>query len=204
MITHSLCVRQILSPSHWTIKAPFPDHYHHVCGYEFNGFPNFERFASSSWQLCSWQISSPLPKQSQAIVILQEEGWSIGGGGLKAALQNVRCRSCPWTRHGQQRKWAEMQRWCAGHALQWPLRDPDKLCRGLQDGRGQLQVQGLHWGEFKLMLRSRRRKTHSSLGSYNVQHFSRLNSCCALFVFTYSYQRTMKSWLTSFSEGTCD
>ncbi len=153
MITHSLtiCVPQIIPLSHWTIKAPFHSHYHHVCGFEFYGFLKCDGFASGPCRLSSWQISSSLrstqPRQSEAIVILQEEGLSSGGGGLKAAPQNIRCRPCPWPRHGQQRKWADVLRWCAGHALQWQLRAPCELCRGLQDGRGQLQVQRLYWGE---------------------------------------------------------
>lgn len=83
-----------------------------------------------STSFSSWQISSPLqceqPRQSKATVICQEEGLLCGGGGLKAAPLNIRCRPCPWLRHGQQRKWADMLWWCAGE-----LQAPCELCRGL-------------------------------------------------------------------------
>ena len=93
----------------------------------------------------SWQISGVI--QSKEEVILQEEELCIGGGGHKAATQIIRCRPSPWARHGQQRKWAGVLRWCVGQSLQWQLWAAGELCRGLQDGRGQLQVQWLYWGE---------------------------------------------------------
>lgn len=142
----TICVPQIIPFSHCITQAQSHNHYHTVCG--FFGSVVFQTETASHQAhhtFFSWQISSSLrstqPRQSEAIVICQEEGLSSGGGGFKVAPQNIRCRPCPWSRHGQQREWADVLRWCAGQ-----LRAPSELCRSLQDGRGQLQVQRLYWG----------------------------------------------------------
>lgn len=95
--------------------------------------------------LSPWQVSSPLQRkqsrQSKTIDIFQKEGLSSCRGGIQVTPQNHTCRLCPWPRHGQQRKWADVLWGSAGQ-----LRPPSSLCRSLKDGRGQLQVQRLYRG----------------------------------------------------------
>lgn len=91
------------------------------------------------------QVSSPLQhkqsRQSETIDIFQKEGLCSCRGGIQVAPQNHTCSLCPWPRHGQQRKWADVLWGSAGQ-----LRAPSSLCGRLKDGRGQRQVQRLYPG----------------------------------------------------------
>lgn len=163
-----------------------------------NGLTRKTRLLTTSGpcRLSSCQVpNSVQPEETQAIVLPEEKGLSSGAGGLQAALHSARCRPCPWPRHGQQRKWADVLRWCAGHATpQWPLRAPYELCRGLQDGRGQLQVQRLHRGDGRTVKPS-------------IWHIRAAPSLTEFFfvrralLSTRSCRRTMKLWRTCFLGG---
>lgn len=146
------------------------------------------------------QVSSPLrhkqSRQSETISIFQTEGLSSCGSGIQVAPQNHRCRPCPWPRHGQQRKWADVLQWSAGQ-----LRVPSELRRSLENGRGQLQVQRLYRGLCRAV---------NFLSVVLQEHLfieCSLNCCltqCVPFVSVDSYQRTTKLWLMSFLEEIYD
>lgn len=116
-----------------------------ICIYVGGGFKPVTALHLANLNFSIWQISGALQstqsRKSEAGDILQKKELWIGGGGRKAAPQIIRCRPFMWPRHGQQGKWADLLRWCPG------LWISGELCRGLQDGGGQLQVQWFCWGE---------------------------------------------------------
>lgn len=157
--------------------------------------------------LSPWQVSSPLQhkqsRQSETIDIFQKEGLSSCGGGIQVAPPNHRCRPCPWPRHGQQRKWADVLRRSAGQ-----LRAPRQLCRRLKDGRGRRQVQRLYRGASRAA-----RLPSVVVGKKHLFFFFffLLNLNCYLTrgvlspsVRLGSYRGTTKLWLTSSLEEIYD
>ena len=103
-----------------------------------NNFPFTRRQISSESQRI-WT------RQSEASVVGKAQRTSINWGQAETAVPS-RTSSRPglWLWHGQQGEWAGLLRRHVGRSLQWQMCPPTDHWRGLQDGRGWLQMQRCH------------------------------------------------------------